>query len=186
MKALLLLSVSFLLASCAGSNEKLEIPAELPEICRGIDFVAQPDMREDCGVRPLRFQSYKNIPQQRYMIMPKGASLVKSKDKIELRLPNMLPIPMPSDLVDKVAFNPEMRLEYLKNTMDYKEIFPPGQERIKMFKLEIPTLQGTMYPICFHMPSMTQADDRKRTRMGQNIELLDCTEFQMIVSKYAK
>lgn len=186
VKAKLLAILALLAFSCA-SSEKLEIPAELPEICRGIDFVSQPDMREVCGVRPLRFQSYKNIPQQRYMIMPKGASLVKTKEVIELRLPNLTPITMPSDLAKQLDFSPDSRLVYIKNTMLYKEIFPPGQERIKMFKLDIPTITGTMYPVCFLVPNKAQtSDSRNKSILGQSIEVLDCNEFQQIASKYSK
>ena len=53
-------------SGCAGSSngDDLEVPTNLPPICRDIDFVANPDMREMCGVRKAHNKAYKNIPQQ--------------------------------------------------------------------------------------------------------------------------
>ena len=52
-----------LLAGCAGSSngDDLEVPTNLPPICQGIDFVAEPDMRDLCGVRRVRYKAYINI-----------------------------------------------------------------------------------------------------------------------------
>lgn len=188
MRFILLFCIGAALVSCGGSrkDEVLEIPTDMPEICRGIDFVAQPDMREVCGVRPARYQSYKNIPMQRYLIVPKGASIVKKNSDVELRLPNTLPIPLPSDLASSISFTSDKRLEYIKNSMVYKELFPSGQERIKMFKLDIPLEQGGSQSLCFNLPINDVTDSRKRTRMGTSIESLECADFDNIVAKYEK
>jgi hypothetical protein len=182
-------SVAFLVAlvGCGGTkkDEVLEIPTDMPEICRGIDFVAQPDMRELCGVRPARYQSYKNIPLQRYLIAPKGASIVKKNEDLELRLPNTLPIPLPASVAAGLEFSQDKRLEFIKNTMTYKELFPAGQDRIKMFKLELPLDQGGVQALCFNLPEV-KIDSRKRSHMGTTIESLDCADFDNIVSKYAQ
>lgn len=187
MRLIPLFCVGAALISCGGSkkDEVLEIPTDMPEICRGIDFVSQSDMREVCGVRPARYQSYKNIPMQRYLIMPKGASIVKKNGDVELRLPNTLPIPLPSTVAAGLSFTQEKRLEYIKNTMTYKELFPSGQERIKMFKLDIPMEEGGVQSLCFNLPNQA-ADSRTRTRMGTSIESLECTDFENIVAKYSQ
>jgi len=182
-----LLTVPMLLASCGGSakNDALVVPTDMPEICKGIDFVSQPDMREDCGVRPVRFQSYKNVPMQRYLIMPKSASLVKTNGKVELRLPNMLPIPVSENVSQGIDFSQEKRLEYVKNRMIYKELFPPGQSRIQMFKLEIPLDMGGQQALCFNLPEV-KVDNRKRSHMGKEVESLDCADFDNIVARFEK
>ena len=177
------------LVACGGSkkDEVLDIPTDMPEICKGIDFVSQPDMREVCGVRPARYQSYKNIPLQRYLIVPKGASIVRKDNDVELRLPNTLPIPLPQQIATGLEFNQDKRLEYVKNTMTYKELFPAGQQRIKMFKLEIPMEKITgKQQLCFNLPEV-KSDNRTRSKaMGQEIESLDCADFDNIVAKYGK
>ena len=190
MKRLLfsaLITSSLILSACGGSakDDVLIVPTDMPEICRGIDFVSQPDMREVCGVRPVRFQSYKNIPMQRYMIMPKGALLVKTSGKVELRLPNMLPIPLTGNVAAGIEFSQDKRLEYVKNRMIYNEHFPPGQTRIQMFQLEIPLDNGTTEKLCFNLPE-TKVDSRKRSHMGEEVESLDCADFDNIVAKYEK
>jgi len=181
------LIISLVFFGCSGSKENLVVPTDLPEICRGIDFVAQPDMREVCGVRSSHFESYKNIPQQRYLINPKGASIVKKDKDIELRLPNTLPIPLPGSVASGLEFSQDKRLEYLKNTMTYKELFPAGQQRIKMFKLEIPLDNGVMQTLCFNLPEAIQKNDnRNKSHMATEIESLDCSDFENIVAKYEK
>jgi hypothetical protein len=175
------------LLACGGSSrdDVLIVPTEMPEICKGIDFTMQPDMRDICGVRPARYQSYKNIPQQRYLIMPKGASMVKKDGKVELRLPNTLPIPLPISESEGLSFSQDNRLVYLKNTMIYKELFPSGQARIKMFKLQIPLDDGNVKSFCFNLPE-TKVEERKRTYSGTEIEPLQCTDFDNIVTKFDK
>jgi hypothetical protein len=53
-----LISIPFL-SGCGGTShgENLEVPTDMPPICRDIDFVTQPDMREVCGVRVVRYKS---------------------------------------------------------------------------------------------------------------------------------
>jgi len=175
------------LMSCGGSNKDavLVIPTEMPEICRGIDFSSQPDMREVCGVRQARYQSYKNIPLQRYLIVPKGASIVKKNSEIELRLPNTLPIPLPAAIANGLEFSQDSRLAFIKNTMIYKELYPKGQDRVKMFKLGIPLEKGGIQELCFNLPEI-KVDSRKRSHLGTDIESLDCVDFENIVAKYEK
>ena len=177
-----ILAVSFLVG-CAGSSsssqngEDLEVPTDLPPICRDIDFVANPDMREVCGVRKASRHNiaYKNIPQQRYLIKPSETSIVKTNGKLELRFQNSLPINLDGPIGDELVFSQEKRLERIKNTYDYFEITNPGSERLRIFKMGIPTDRGNKYNFCFR--------DRTRSRaMGVNIETMSCTEFDRIIS----
>ena len=101
-----------LLSACAGSNsgENLEVPTNMPPICREIDFVEQPDMREMCGVRTVRSFAYKNIPQQRYLIKPQETSIVKSNGQLELRFQNNLPLYLDGPIINEVEFSQQKRL----------------------------------------------------------------------------
>lgn len=176
-----------LLAGCGGSAQKgedLEIPTDLPPICRDIDFVANPDMREVCGVRTASRHNiaYKNIPQQRYLIKPSETSIVKTNGKLELRFQNSLPINLEGPITNELEFSQEKRLERVKNTYDYHEITKPGSERLRIFKMGIPTEKGHQYDFCFRIPER-KGNDRTRSRaMGVNIETMSCTEFDRITT----
>ena len=125
IKLTTLLASLTLFAGCAGSSngDDLEVPTNLPPICRDIDFVANPDMREMCGVRKAHNKAYKNIPQQRYLIKPAETSIVRTGNKLELRFQNSLPITLTGGIVDDLHFSQDLRLERVKNTYDYYEIF---------------------------------------------------------------
>lgn len=187
---LLLSSIAFavLLSACAGSSngENLEVPTNLPPICRDIDFVEQPDMREMCGVRTVRTLAYKNIPQQRYLIKPQETSIVKKGDQLELRFQNSLPLYLDGPILDELEFNQQKRLQKIKNTYDYHEIYNKGAERIRIFKMGIPTDKGNTYDFCFRIP---ERKGNKRTRsvaMGNHIEALSCADFERLVAENAK
>ena len=113
IKLTTLLASLTLFAGCAGSSngDDLEVPTNLPPICRDIDFVANPDMREMCGVRKAHNKAYKNIPQQRYLIKPSETSIVKTGNKLELRFQNSLPLYLDGPIVNELMFNQEKRLE---------------------------------------------------------------------------
>ena len=176
-----------LLAGCGGSSQKaeeLDVPTDLPPICRDIDFVANPDMREVCGVRTASRHNiaYKNIPQQRYLIKPSETSIVKTNGKLELRFQNSLPINLEGPITSELEFSQEKRLERVKNTYDYHEITKPGSERLRIFKMGIPTEKGHKYDFCFRIPER-KGNDRTRNRaMGVNIETMSCVEFDRITS----
>jgi len=178
--------VSVLLVSCGGSGnkEELVVPEDLPPICRGIDFVAQPDMREVCGVRTTRYKAYKNIPQTRYLIVPKGATLVRKSDGVSLRLPNTLPEKLDESFVKNLEWTQEARMEYLKNKMIYREFRPDGGSRIKMFKLQIPLKDQSMGEVCFNVPDKPELNDRQTSVMGNKLDPLDCADFDAILAKH--
>lgn len=188
LSGLALASFATLLTGCAGSGngENLEVPTNLPPICRDIDFVEQPDMREMCGVRTVRSKAYKNIPQQRYLIKPQETSIVKSGDKMELRFQNSLPLYLDGPIVDELEFTQEKRLQKIKNTYDYHEIYNKGAERIRIFKIGIPSDQGNVYDFCFRIPERKGNARTRSVAMGNHIEALSCADFDRLVAENAK
>lgn len=180
-----LLAIS-MLSGCGGSAQKgedLEVPTDLPPICRDIDFVANPDMREVCGVRKASHNmAYRNIPQQRYLIKPAETSIVKTNGKLELRFQNSLPIILEGPITSELEFSQEKRLERVKNTYDYHEITRKGYERLRIFKMGIPTDKGNKYDFCFRIPEKKGNDRTRSKAMGVNIEMMACSEFDNIVS----
>lgn len=176
------------LVGCAGSNDgaNLEVPTDMPPICRGIDFVAQPDMREVCGVRSVRYKAYRNIPQQRYLIKPTETSLVKVRDKIELRFPNTLPIILEGAIVTEIQFNQDKRLEKIKNSYDYYELYNEGRERIRIFKMGIPTDAGTLHEFCFRVPEKLGNERTRSVAMGNRIEAMTCEDFNGLLTLNGK
>ena len=176
-----------MLAGCGGSSQKgdeLEIPTDLPPICRDIDFNADPDMREVCGVRKASSHNiaYRNIPQQRYLIKPSETSIVKTNGKLELRFQNSLPIILEGPINNELEFSQAKRLERVKNTYDYHEITRKGYERLRIFKMGIPTDKGNKYDFCFRIPEKRGNDRTRSKAMGVNIETMACSEFDNIVS----
>ena len=177
-----------LLSACAGSNsgENLEVPTNMPPICREIDFVEQPDMREMCGVRTVKTFAYKNIPQQRYLIKPQETSIVKSGNKLELRFQNNLPLYLDGPITNEIDFNQQKRLEKIKNTYDYHEIYNKGAERIRIFKMGIPTDKGNSYDFCFRIPEKRGNARTRSVAMGNHIEALSCADFDRLITENAK
>lgn len=176
------------LTGCAGSSngDDLEVPTNLPPICRDIDFVAQPDMREMCGVRKVHNKAYRNIAQQRYLIKPSETSIVKKNNSLELRFQNSMPIILDGPIVNEIQFNQDKRLEKIVNTYDYHEIYSKTAGRMRIFKMVIPTDVGTRYEYCFRIPEMKGNSRTRSVAMGNNIEFMNCRDFQDLVDEYKK
>ena len=174
----------FILAGCAGSSngDDLEVPTNLPPICRDIDFVANPDMREMCGVRRVHNKAYRNIPQQRYLINPNGTSIVKTDGQLELRFQNSLPLYLDGPITRELQFNQEKRLEKVQNSYDYHEIYS-GKERIRIFKMGIPTDMGNTYDFCFRIPEKKGNARTRSVAMGNHIEAMTCDDFDFLVAQ---
>lgn len=178
----------FLFAGCGGTakGENLEIPTNMPPACREINFAEQPDMRELCGVRVVHFQSYKNIPQQRYLINPKDASIVHTGDLLELRFPNTLPVDISGPIVNEINFDPNARLNKIPNKYEYFEVYPKDSDRIRIFKLSIPTDVGNIYSYCFRIPERKGNSRTRSVAMGNHLEAMTCKDFDNLVSKHQK
>jgi hypothetical protein len=184
LKFIPLFVAPIILAGCAGSSngDDLEVPTNLPPICRDIDFVANPDMREMCGVRRVHNKAYRNIPQQRYLINPNGTSIVKTDGQLELRFQNSLPLYLDGPITRELQFNQEKRLEKVQNSYDYHEIYS-GKERIRIFKMGIPTDMGNTYDFCFRIPEKKGNARTRSVAMGNHIEAMTCDDFDFLVAQ---
>ena len=155
-----------LLNSCSSSTPESEFK-DLPEICRNYDFANDPDMAETCGIRQTRYKSYKNIPPQRYLIIPKNTTIaIKDDNDVELRLPNTLPVKLDPSLKEKIDFSEDAKAVMLKNKYDYKEFFTKSGERLKLFKLTLPLANGSEEIYCFSIPK-PEVDSRRKAAARQ-------------------
>jgi len=191
MKLYIPIVALFFLACSSGSSKKEEtlyIPVDMPEICQNVDFKTNKDMRKECGVRPMRYQAYYNMPMQRYLINPKQSSLVKTGDKIEIRFPNIFPVLLDTIQLNGIKFSEEKRLVKIENTMDYKEFYTEKKERFKLFKLKIPsdTQPVVENELCFKVPELKGSDRTRSPAMTVKMELMACDSLDMLVEKYAK
>ncbi len=176
------------IVGCAGSRDgsDLEVPTDMPPICRDIDFVAQPDMRELCGVRVMRYKAYRNIPQQRYLNKPQETSLVKVNNKLELRFTNNLPITLTGPIVNEIQFNQDKRLQKIANSYDYYELYTSNKVRIRIFKMVIPTDLGNKHEFCFRIPDKLGDERTRNQAMGDRIESMSCKDFDILVKENKK
>ncbi|MDR3001934.1 MAG: hypothetical protein LBU89_11805 [Fibromonadaceae bacterium] len=192
-KYILLVTTALLFFACSSSNpaakrELLHIPTDMPDICQNVDFHIDKEMRKDCGVKPVRYQAYRNVPMQRHLINPNQASLVKTGDRVEIRFPNTFPVRLDSAQISGVDFSDSKRLSKIQNTMDYKEFYTEHQERYKLFKLAIPSDSNPKEEniLCFRVPEPRGSDRTRSAAMGVQMEVLPCETLDELVSKYAK
>ncbi len=180
----------FFLAACGGTSDgsNLEMPDDMPPACREIDFVEQPDMRELCGVRTVRFKSYRNIPKERYLSNPKDAKIVSSGEKFELRIPSYYPVELSGKITQDLRFDPDSRLKKISNHYEYHEGYAGGEKkrenRIRAFRLTIPTDAGTEYEYCFRIPEKRGNDRTRNQAMGNRLEPLSCSDFVFLTNNH--
>jgi len=191
MKNLLFVVAAIFFYACSSSDPKstkeaLYIPTDMPDICQNVDFNMDKGMRETCGVKPARYQAYRNVPMQRYLINPSQASLVKNGNKIEIRFPNTHPVPLNAEQVSGVTFSDSKRLAKIQNTMDYKEFYNEKRERYKLFKITIPsdTKPEIENNLCFRVPELKGNDRTRSKAMAVQMELISCETLDELVKKY--
>ncbi len=163
------------------------MPENMPPACRDIDFVAQPDMRELCGVRVVRFKSYRNIPKERYLVNPKDAKIVLAEEKMELRIPGNYPIELSGQITKDIRFDQNARLKKIPNRYEYHEGYlgteRKRENRIRAFRLTIPTDAGTDYEYCFRIPEKLGNDRTRNQAMGNRLEKISCEDFDFLAHK---
>ncbi len=185
-------AIALILFACSSSSdskrEVLYIPTDMPDVCQNVDFSIDKDMRKECGVKPARYQAYRNVPMQRHLINPNQASLVKTGDKIEIRFPNTFPVSLDTSQVSGVAFSDSKRLAKIENTMDYKEFYTESKERFKLFKLTIPSdaNPGVENKLCFRVPELKGNERTRSAAMSVQMEMLPCDTLEVLVQKYVK
>jgi len=183
--------VALFFYACSSSSHKskkeaLYIPTDMPDICQNVDFNVDKSMRETCGVKPARYQAYRNVPMQRYLINPNQASIVKNGDKIEIRFPNTHPVSLTQEQISGVAFSDSKRLAKIQNTMDYKEFYNEKKERYKLFKLTIPSDSKPEIEnnLCFRVPELKGSDRTRSAAMGVQMEMIPCETLDELVKRY--
>ncbi len=185
----LLSSALCFLCSCGGTSEggNLEMPENMPPACREIDFVAQPDMRELCGVRTVRFKSYRNIPKERYLVNPKDAKIVLAENRMELRIPGNFPVTLSGQITKDIRFDQDARLNKIPNRYEYIEGYLSSEKkrenRIRAFRLTIPTDAGTEYEYCFRIPERLGNDRTRSQAMGNRLEKIACSDFTFLSNR---
>ncbi|MDR1812352.1 MAG: hypothetical protein LBQ87_05965 [Candidatus Fibromonas sp.] len=183
-------AIAFILFACSTGDKRevLYIPTDMPDICQNVDFSMDKEMRKECGVKPARYQAYRNVPMQRHLINPNHASLVKTGDKIEIRFPNTFPVSLDTSQVSGVAFSDSKRLSKIENTMDYKEFYTESKERYKLFKLTIPSdaNPGIENRLCFRVPEQKGSERTRSAAMAVQMEVLPCDTLEILVKKYVK
>jgi hypothetical protein len=171
------------LSGCGGSpspsaQPKVYAPEDMPDICQDIDFnQAGTDLKEACGVQTRNYRAYKNIPEHRNLLLPKGAKIVRKGKGLELRLQSTLPIALPSDLEGKLLFDEKLRRTFIKSRMDYCEFFPENStERLRLIKMDIPLDIGGERSVCYTVEARPTTAQRKAGYAGR-LEPLDCADF---------
>lgn len=178
-----------ILSSCGGTSDgdNLAMPENMPPACRDIDFVAQPDMRELCGVRVVRFKSYRNIPKERYLVNPKDAKIVLAEEKMELRIPGNFPVELSGQITKDIRFDQDARLKKIPNRYEYHEGYLGAERkrenRIRAFRLTIPTDAGTDYEYCFRIPEKLGSERTRNQAMGNRLEEISCGDFDFLANK---
>jgi hypothetical protein len=179
----MVLTIAMTFEGCAGSgstnsNSKVYAPENMPEICQDIDFNhSGADLKKLCGVQTRNYKAYRNIPEHRNLLLPKGGKLVKKGSVLELRLENTLPIELPPDLAGKILFDEKFRRILIKSKMDYCEFFPEkSSERIRIFSLQIPLDLGGERNLCYSVESRLSNGQRKFGYAGR-LEVLNCDDF---------
>lgn len=180
----------FFFNACGGTSDgsNLEMPENMPPACREIDFVEQPDMRELCGVRTVRFKSYRNIPKERYLVNPKDAKIVSSGDRYEIRIPGYYPIELHGQITQDLRFDQSARLKKIPNRFEYHEGYAGAEKkranRIRAFRLTIPTDAGSEFEYCFRIPEKRGNERTRNQAMGNRLEEFSCEDFTFLVNNH--
>ncbi|MDQ3001733.1 MAG: hypothetical protein M3Y08_10795 [Fibrobacterota bacterium] len=153
----------------------------MPEICQDIDFnQAGKDIKELCGVQTRNYRAYKNIPEHRNLLLPKGAKIMRKGKILELRLVNTLPINLPADFEGRLRFDEKLRRTFIKSRLDYCEFFPENStDRLRIIKLDIPLDVGGVKSLCYTVESRPNTAQRKAGFAGR-LEPLECEDFQRL------
>jgi hypothetical protein len=164
-----------------GSSSKVYAPDDMPEICQDIDFnQSGKDLKELCGVQTRNYKAYRNIPEHRNLLLPKGGKIVRKGNSLELRLQNTLPINLPKVLEGKILFDEKLRRTIIKSKMDYCEFFPENStQRIRIMSLQIPLDIGGEITTCYTVESQIPTGQRKSGYAGR-LESLSCEDFQRL------
>jgi hypothetical protein len=128
------------------------------------------------------------VPLQRTLINPRNAQLVKTGDKVELRLTGARPIELDTTELQGVSFAPIKRLEKIENTMEYKE-FSADRKRFKLFKLNFApdSVSAQDITLCFQLTDYQSRTANIQTQGKlEAARALTCHAFDSIVQSQGK
>lgn len=176
-----------LLAGCAGGSrkDKYYVPDDLPEICQSIDFSRTRDkaLLEMCGVKTRNYMAYRNVPEHRSLIVPKGGKIVRKGSRVELRLPDFLPVSVPGSIGKGLDFGEAVRRKPLASEMQYFEYFPGDAERpVRLMKLALPLDRGEPQELCFSVENPLETQQRMVGYAKRLVEL-PCRDFNVIQAR---
>ncbi len=176
---------SFAFWNCASNKGHSDAiaPEDMPEICHDLDFNRDAHLREVCGVKTRSYMAYRNYPEHRSLLLPKGGKIVKKDNDLELRLESTLPINLPENFKGKINFDENIRRVFIKSKMDYCEFFPENSNvHVKIIRLTIPTDAGDTLSICYTLePKITTA--QRKTGFASRLEPMECVDFQKLKEK---
>lgn len=174
------------LAACSTAHQggpKVVAPEDMPDICQDLDFNRDKEFHEVCGVKSRDYMAYRNIPEHRNLLQPKGGKIIKKGKSLELRLPGTLPAPLPSIQSGRFVFEEAQRRTFIKSRMDYCEFFPEDNSHsVKIIKLDIPEDLGGTATVCFTVESGPTTAQRK-TGYASRLEPLPCEDFARLKAK---
>ncbi len=174
--------IAWFLIACASTKMEptLNVPEDLPDICQEIDFQSDVAMRAVCGVELRSYKAYRNIPEQRLLLNPKSAKLVRKGNRVELRLEKTLPIQLPETFFNGIGFGENYRGALIKSKMDYLEFFPANSEqRIRLLRLSLPMLDGSIEQVCYSVIPATISSQRN-TGYAVSLETLACADYSRL------
>lgn len=170
------------LTGCGGSSgqSKYVAPEDMPDVCQDLDFNRDEQFRDICGVKTRDYMAYRNIPEHRNLLLPKGGKIVKKGKLLELRLPSTLPASLPSDFEGRIIFDEKLRRTFIKTKMDYCEFVPENAtQSVKLMKLTIPFDTGGDRAVCFTVESRPSTVQRNAGYAGR-LDPLDCGDFERL------
>jgi hypothetical protein len=171
--------ISLFIMGCGGSSTQLDIPEEMPGVCRGVDFNLNVEMREMCGVKVRKYRAYKNTSQYRIMSDPKGGKIFKKGDECELRLPDMLPVTLPASFSGKIDFNEPSQAKYISSSYKYHEFLSKKNNmRVKMIKIDIPLNTGMLQSVCYTISGSTRRASKIQKGFANQLVPLRCDIFE--------
>lgn len=192
MRRALLLFLLPLFAACASGppapdgGQGLYVPEDLPDICKEIDFLRNPEYQDLCGVKSRKYAAYRNLPAHRDLLRPKNAKIVRKADRLELRLERCLPIAMPADLEREIDFSEASRRSPLKSEMEYAEALllshaggaegGESDDRERILRITLPLKNGGSRGLCYRVVVPRELAQRKPGYASELVEL-HCEEF---------
>ncbi len=170
-------------SGCAGGNQdKMYVPDDIPDVCKDIDFRQDAELRKVCGVKTKSYMAYRNIPEHRSLLEPKGGKIIQKGSSLQLRLENFLPIELPDDFKDKIKFGESMRRTLLKSKMEYFEFYPPEASRPeRLIHLMVPLDNYEVKSVCFTVERKDPTLQRK-TGYASTLLPLNCQDFERLKS----